>query len=580
MKNKKQLLFLLLPGITLLTVFLLLVIFEISYFHKIYPRIYIGQTKVGGLTSDEAKSLLVSKTSKINNIYISHNNQVIILPLVSIKAEFLIDKSVKNAYSYGRSQNLSMAIASQLKLLPTKPNLPLKLTFDQNLLREKVASVSAEVEIPAIPAEIFIANAPNGKQIGVNSGQDGQTIDWKQVNKNITDELSSLKEPNFILPVQVIKTAPSEAQINQVKQLGTPYLNKQIDFTTEEEKWTLTDKEIIGFLTFDGFSDDKISSYSSVLTTTIKRPAENALFAYDGQMVRQFKPAQTGLELDQKQTTILIQQALEKIKDSQEKLTISLPLNITQPEITTADSNNFGINGLIGQGESWFSHSITPRIHNVDLASSKFHGILLPPGEIFSFNQNLGEVSSANGYQPAYIIKDGRTILGDGGGVCQVSTTIFRAALQSGLEIIERTPHAYRVSYYEQNSPAGMDATVFSPSPDLKFKNNTAHHILIQRVINTNTQYLAFNFYGHKDNRTVYISKPKIWGQTPPPPDLYQDDPTLPINTIKQVDWAAWGAKTSFIYKVSIDGQILQEKTFYSNYRPWQAIYLRGTKID
>jgi len=235
-----------------------------------------------------------------------------------------------------------------------------------------------------------------------------------------------------------------------------------------------------------------------------------------------------------------------------------------------------GIKELVGLGKSKFVGSIPSRIHNIKLAASKFNGILVKPEEIFSFNQILGEVSKETGYEQAYIIKEGQTVLGDGGGVCQVSTTLFRAALNTGLPILERQAHAYRVGYYEQDSPPGFDATVFSPSPDLKFKNDTPGHLLIQTKFDGNNKTLVFEIYGTKDNREVYISKPVISGTTPPPEDLYIDDPTLPSGKIKQIDWKAWGAKVWFDYKVTRDNQEIFSKRFYSNYRPWQAKFLRG----
>ena len=90
---------------------------------------------------------------------------------------------------------------------------------------------------------------------------------------------------------------------------------------------------------------------------------------------------------------------------------------------------------------------------------------------------------------------------------------------------------------------------------------------------------LAFEFYGTSDGRVATISKPKVWDVAPPPPDLYTDDPTLPPGTVKQVDFKSWGAKASFDYKVERDGEILQSRTFYSNFRPWQAVFLRGPSI-
>jgi vancomycin resistance protein YoaR len=249
-----------------------------------------------------------------------------------------------------------------------------------------------------------------------------------------------------------------------------------------------------------------------------------------------------------------------------------------KPKISTDKVNNLGIRELIGTGTSLFQHSIPGRIYNVTLASSRLNGILVAPGEVFSFNNALGDVSAFTGYKQAYVIQNGRTVLGDGGGVCQVSTTLFRSVLNAGLPVIERTAHAYRVGYYEEDSSPGLDATVFSPSPDLKFKNDTKNYILIQTVVDPDTLRLTFYLYGTKDGRQVTISTPAVSNQTPPPPDLYQDDPTLPVGEIKQVDFSAWGANVYFTRQVVKNGKTIISETFNSNYRPWQAIYLRGTK--
>jgi len=200
-------------------------------------------------------------------------------------------------------------------------------------------------------------------------------------------------------------------------------------------------------------------------------------------------------------------------------------------------------------------------------------------GSSISFNNVLGDVSAFTGYKQAYVIMDGKTVLGDGGGVCQVSTTLFRALLSAGLPIVERRAHAYRVGYYEQGFPPGLDATVYSPTTDLKFTNDTPAHILIQPKIDTNNLSLVFEIYGTNDGRVATTTKPVITSQTAPPADLYVDDPTIPAGTVKQIEHKAWGAKVIFDYNVVRNGETLINQRFTSNYRSWGAVFLRGTKI-
>ena len=123
--------------------------------------------------------------------------------------------------------------------------------------------------------------------------------------------------------------------------------------------------------------------------------------------------------------------------------------------------NDLGVKELVGSGYSTYSGSIENRVFNVSHGASKINGVLIPPGETFSFNKTVGDITAATGFKQAYVIKSGRTVLDDGGGICQVSTTLFRAALNAGLPIVNRTAHAYRVGYYEQGFPPGIDATIY-----------------------------------------------------------------------------------------------------------------------
>lgn len=327
---------------------------------------------------------------------------------------------------------------------------------------------------------------------------------------------------------------------------------------------------------------DLIEDMLSSLALSIDIPEQNALFQFERGKVVLFKTSKEGRRLNREQAYKLIQTYINDATNqniySNEGILITLPVDTVYPSVKTENSNNFGIKELIATGTSKFLHSIPGRVHNIELASSRINGQLLAPGEIFSFNQALGDVSAGTGFQPAYIIKDGRTVLGDGGGVCQVSTTLFRAALNAGLPIEERHAHSYRVSYYEQDSLPGLDATVFAPNYDLKFKNDTPGYILIQAKTDKYNYTLTFELYGTNDGRKAEITKPVILSQTPSPPDLYQDDPTLPKGVVKQVDWRASGAKVSFDYKVTRNDEVVFQKNFFSAYQPWQAIFLRGTR--
>lgn len=332
------------------------------------------------------------------------------------------------------------------------------------------------------------------------------------------------------------------------------------------------------FYTSIRYDKQPITDFIEEMKGTYESPAKDALFTFENGKVTSFKAHENGLKLKTDDFLVQFHNSVEAIGNANQTIRITMRDEVIQPEITLAKANNIGIEELIGEGKSDYSHSIPSRIYNVKLAASKFHGVLIPKGEEFSFNKYIGDISAASGYQPAYIIKNGRTVLGDGGGVCQVSTTLFRAALNTGLPITERNAHAYRVSYYENDAKPGFDATIFTPSVDFRFKNDTQSAILIQTEVEEDTNILRFKFYGKKDARKIEISDATVWDVVPPPEAKYEDDPNLPVGVVKQVDYPAWGSKSKFSYKVSYpDGQMF-EKEFYSSYRPWQAVFLRGTK--
>jgi len=315
----------------------------------------------------------------------------------------------------------------------------------------------------------------------------------------------------------------------------------------------------------------------SYIEDKYNKPAKNALFKFENGRVVSFRQEENGLQIESNSILEDFAGSIENLKSREGYKMITVTSKIIEPETTLAEANSFGIEEFIAEGKSNYTHSIPGRIHNVILASSKFNGVLIPKGKVFSFNETVGDISALTGYQQAYIIKAGKTVLGDGGGVCQVSTTLFRAALNAGLPIVERWAHAYRVGYYENDSKPGFDATVFAPSVDLKIKNDTSASILIETEVDKDNYLLTFKLYGKKDSRKVEITPVVLYDVQPPPPPLYQDDPTLKKGQTKQVDFAAWGGKAYFGYKVTYPNKELVEKKFFSAYKPWQAIFLQGT---
>ena len=547
---------------------------------RVYPRVSVCQVPLLGKNQKEVRLLLAKllenqTPSKINLVYQKQNFP---LDLSSLQYEPTI--TAQKALRTGRGK-LPWDYLKQLALTTYQgKDLAFDFQIDQDKLENQTTAIADKLYLPTVKPEIRITIDHNQKKtIAVEEGKNGQEVDLKQLKETLSQVLACpQKEITLPLPLTITTPTVSPEMVATTQKRATSLLNKEIKLKLADQTWTVKDEEIISFLSFTaGFDQSKLSEFAKNLAKAVNRLPEDAAFRFENNRVTLFRPSKEGLTLKEEDFVEKFATTLQTLEEKETSQEMTLPVSKTAAKIATGDVNSLGIKELLGQGSSLFYGSISERIHNINLASLKISGSLVAPSEEFSFNRTLGDVSADTGFKQAYIIKEGRTILGDGGGVCQVSTTLFRAALKAGLPITERQAHAYRVHYYEDDLGPGFDATVFDPNADLKFKNNTSAHILIQREINIKTKKLIFEIYGTSDSRQVEISKARVWDKVPPPPDLYQDDPTLPAGTIKQVDWKAWGAKASFDYKVTRNGEILEKKTFYSYYKPWQAVYLRGT---
>jgi len=247
---------------------------------------------------------------------------------------------------------------------------------------------------------------------------------------------------------------------------------------------------------------EQLNAYLEKIKNESREEAVNAKLSFSEGKASTFSLSKDGYELDIQKSFEETTKALEKnplVKD------LTLATNVLAPEVTSGNLDKYGIKELIGEGTSNFRGSPKNRIHNIQTGASKFNGVLIKPGEEFSFIETLGPVDESTGYLPELVIKVDKTIPEFGGGMCQVSTTMFRAALLSGLKITARTNHAYPVQYY---APQGLDATVYIPKPDLMFLNDTPNYILVQTRIE-GTQ-LFFDFFGTSDGRQAKLVGPFV----------------------------------------------------------------------
>lgn len=549
--------------------------YNIYYRGKIFPNIYIAGIAVGGLTPQESADYLARQIKIPDEIKINGPNQPPNLKTKDVDLKYNFLKSSNDAYNQARSSNLIRDLLFRANLLVNSQNLALAFSVNDDNLQKYISVISGQISQDPVYPSIRIKNG----QVEVGRGSPGTEVDQVLFKSKVAESLSSGKNEAIDIPLKSVDPSISDQEAEILKERVEKYLGKSITTNFEFTSYTFKDVDIVKFLNpKGGFDQTAISTATQKVADQVERSPQNPKFVFDNGRVSEFQPAIDGIAVNIEKFNASVINNLLLLPDSDSKnLSFDIPVSRTPPQISTEKVNDLGIKELIGRGTSTFYHSIPSRVHNVVLAASRINGTLVKPGDTFSFNDILGDVSQFTGYQQAYIISEGKTILGDGGGVCQVSTTLFRAVLKAGLPVLERTAHAYRVGYYEQDSPPGLDATVYGPSPDLKFKNDTPGYVLIEAAADPKHYSLVFELYGTSDGRAATITKPVVTNVVAPPEDLYQDDPTLPTGTVKQIDFKAWGAKVVFSYTVTRNGEQIYKKAFTSNYRPWQAVYLRGT---
>jgi vancomycin resistance protein YoaR len=602
---------------------------EKKYVDKIYPGVYLNDLDLGGKTYTEAKVELNNKIDKINKDglvfyyqkkYIDAPTQIssldadIVLPIVS----FDLPKTLGRALSFGRDQNFFNNLKNKIHAYLYGAPIYTDVSMNQKELAKTLSSDFQDQEEPAKNAEIIYNKAAQNKFYLTEESM-GKVIDYNkgmiEMKKNLTEfnnyavQLFSKTDYPDILKkdclgldekaIAIMNLAPlylklaiasssNEANI----KISSSTVEAVPKFNSDGKEWIVDADTLANWITFKNNTDyqapknvndqnnssssakividlkeDKILDFlQNIIAPEVNREPEDAKFKMDNEKIVEYNSSQDGLRLDLETNLAAIKSDLLDKSQSQIKLSANPVRGISASEL-----DGLGITEIIGTGVSDFSGSPVNRRHNIAVGAGSVNGVLIKPGEEFSLVKTLGVIDGRTGYLPELVIKDNKTTPEFGGGLCQVGTTMFRAALATGLPITMRQNHSYRVGYYE---PAGTDATIYDPLPDLRFVNDTGSHILVQRRIEGNKLY--FDFWGKKDGRAVQEYKPTIYNIVKPPAGKVIETLSLPVGQKKCTEKAHSGADAFFDYKVTHPTGEIKEKRFTSHYVPWQEVCLVG----
>jgi len=588
-------------GITLflLVISLASMSFRAVYRGRVFPGIYLGWINLSGQTPTDAADLLREEFDypEKGEIILQYDELSWSATPAEMGLFFSPNFNAEQAFNLGREGNPVQRIAAKIQILRQGVSIDPQFVLDEKTGTKYLEDIADSVDQPVVEASLKL----DGLDVVVQPGQIGREMDIPSSLEVVSMQMESLQ--NGSIPLIVTETYPDildvSAQAEFAREILSQPLQLRIPGAGENDPgpWVIHPERLVEMMVIERIYTDSGAAYRIALdseqlrayltnrASKIDREPVNARMYFDDD-TRELVLIQeelVGLALDIDRSITQIQAQLEEGKHD-----IALAVDKTYPPVTSDHTaEDLGITELVSSHTTYFYGSDASRINNIATAAAKFHGVFVAPGETFSMVEQLGDISLDEGYSEAWIIFGDRTIKGVGGGVCQVSTTLFRTVFFGGFPIVERYPHAYRVGYYEQRANgshdeklAGLDATVFAPVVDFKFTNDTDDWLLMETYVYEGYRQLVWKFYSTSDGRSVEWNTTGVKQKKDPPDPIYEENPELRKGEIKQVDWPAEGGTVTVTRNVYRSGERLWQDTFKTKYQPWAAVcqYGPGTK--
>jgi vancomycin resistance protein YoaR len=579
-------------GAVLAVAFAFIGLILILYSGRILPGVTLNGIALGGLNRSQAIQTVAASYSfpQTGHILLQAGEQSWMVSPAQIGVYLDTETTVDQALQIGRRHPLEL-IQTALFGKATSP----VFIYDQRVALQYLEQLASLIDQPVKEASLSIENA----QVVVNQGQIGRVLDLSGSLQALGQQIRAMQDG--VVQLAVTEVAPKVLDVTQQGEQVKAILSQPFTLnlpaaanTPTAGPWVIQPNVLAGLLAFSESKDGQapaytvevsqplMTAYLQTLESQIDQEPQNARFIFndDTRQLDLKDHAVIGRQLDLTGSVSAINEQLLSGSHSAE-----LAITSTQPQVgDNATAADLGITELVGEYTTYFRGSSAERVQNITTAADSFKGLLVAPGATVSMADVLGNITLDNGYAEAAIIVGDQTIQGVGGGVCQVSTTLFRTVFFSGYPILERHAHAYRVGYYEQvnssgahNSQlAGLDATVFVPLVDFKFKNDTPYWLLMETYVSPSNYSLTWKFYSTSDGRQVTWDTTGPTDPVDPPDPKYVENPELPAGTVKQTDWAVQGADVSVDRTVTRNGEVIDSDHFVTQYEPWPDIYEYG----
>jgi len=573
---------------------------------RLGPNTWIGSVSVSGKTQKEALNALQKETDTIltNGLTVEllgPEKKHAKLPLATVTdgdileyVSFDLEKAIEKAHLRTHGKYIWLdGINAFLASINSPAYISIPVTLNQEKISEALAGTFPNDQKLAQDAQFSFTKQGTTWTTSIIPGQEGSVFALGAFFPELTEHLSQLDTRTISINLEKRPPTVTELQAEPAAKvalnallMGPIKLEYKESETADAKTWEISTDAIAGFLTPSSNSQSPITinrtNFEKALSfkTEFEQPAQNARFSVVDGRVEEFAPSEPGVAIDIEVLSERIVLALNTRTTETASTPIAVPVMVTEPQLKTEEVNSLGITEMLGTGTSSYRGSPSNRIKNIRNGVRLLNGLLIAPGETLSLVEKLAPFTLGNGYLPELVIKGDRIEPEIGGGLCQIGTTTFRATMNSGLAVEERRNHSLVVSYYNDpsNNNPGTDATIYEPSPDYKFKNDTPSYVLFQAEMIESTQDLRFTFWGTSDGRKASYTPPVVhsWIATGPVKEVVSENIAPGARKCQE---AHPGANTSFTYMVNYADGTEHKEVFESHYRALPKICLVGPTV-
>lgn len=573
-------------GALLLIVAIGLLAFRVMFDDRIYPAVVVGDVEVGGLTLAQAEERLADRASELNqnSVSFTYGDQTWTPTLAELGATIKTGTALQEASALGRENDAVSRLAFTGNILQSDQTVPLETSLDLRVLDGWFDKVDADIGDPAIDATIIV----DGTTVSFTQDATGIVVDREAAKTQVVNVLETLKPVDTDLPTVVEEPVLRTADLQEGKARVEQILSQPVRIQFEDQSWRVEPATISQFMTVTSKMQDgrpqvdvdlDRSGLGSFLRETyageINREPTNATVAWqDGTGLIATSTSVDGAAVLTNDFASVVAESFLNGHDR-----VDVPVHVTKPEI---DSNNLAalkIETRMGRGDSNFINGDEARDTNIRIGSEAVNGTLVAPGEDFSFNGAVGAITEDKGYQVAGVILGDQIGRDVGGGICQVSTTVYRAALMSGFPMAELWPHTFRLAGYERDGwGPGYDASILqlgdNPATwaDFRFTNNTDGWLLIQSWISY--PHHVVEIFGPDMGWNVEITDEWNSGPIKNSPDKEVIDYGFAPGTVQQTGWPQDGLSVGYTRNVyDANGELVRGGPFKTDFMGTGNVY-------